>query len=167
MYPSSIPDVMSNRIKVDAELAAFFAGTQARTFRELSIGAGLSLYVRMVRPVDVILRRFGLFVNAGELRCEIYRGATPAGVWSENLPVFAVNEMSNRPAPLYVPQSHLEAGGTFSGGTLYDVIDVKTAGAGGSNLRSAIQATMFLGLRLERVGINSPIPGPAQRREFS
>lgn len=131
MYPSSIPDVLSNRARVDNELASFFAGTQARTFREISLAAGASLYVRMLRPVDIVIRRFGLFVNAGELRCDIYRGATPAGVWSESLPVLAANEMSVRPAPAYVPKSSIEAGGTFSGGTLYDVISVKTSGAGG------------------------------------
>ena len=134
MYPSSLPDAPSNRVKVDNDHASFFAGTQARTFREISLGAGASLYVRMVRPVDVLIRRFGLYVNAGELRCEIYRGATPGGVWAESLPVIPVNEMSIRPAPAYTPQSHLEAGGNFSGGTLYDVIDIKTAGAGGQQL---------------------------------
>lgn len=131
MYPSSQPDAAFARSKVDDQLASFFAGTQARSFRELSLGAGATLYIRMVRPVDVILRKFGLFVNAGEIRCEIYRGATPSGTWSESLPVIPKNETSSRPTPLYVPQSHLEAGGTFSGGTLYDVIDVKTAGANG------------------------------------
>lgn len=101
MYPASIYEAPFSRVKTDDQLASFFAGTQARSFRELSLVAGASLYVRMVRPVDVILRKFGLFVNAG------------------------------RPTPLYVPQSHLEAGGSFTGGTLYDVIHVKTAGGTG------------------------------------
>lgn len=134
MYPSSNPDAPFNRIKTDTELTSFFAGLQARTFREISLAAGATLYVKMVRPTDIIIRRFGLYVNAGELRCEIYRGATIAGVWAESLPVIPKNEISARPLPQYVPQSHLEAGGTFSGGTLYDVIDVKTAGAGGQQL---------------------------------
>lgn len=131
MYPSSLPDAPFNRTKTDDQLAAFFAGTQARSFRELSLTAGATLYVRMVRPIDVILRKFGLFVNAGEIRCEIYRGATPSGTWSESLPVIPKNETAGRPTPAYVPQSHLEAGGAFTGGTLYDVIHVKTAGATG------------------------------------
>ena len=131
MYPASNPDAAFSRVKTDEQLASFFAGVQGRSFRELSLSAGATLYVRMVRPIDVILRKFGLFVNGGEIRCEIYRGATAAGVWAESLPVIPKNEMSVRPTPLYVPQSHLEAGGTFSGGTLYDVIHVKTAGGTG------------------------------------
>lgn len=135
MYPSSIPDVLSNRARVDNESASFFAGTQARTFREISLAAGASLYVRMLRPVDIVIRRFNLQVNEGELRCDIYRGATPAGVWSESLTVFAANEMSARPEPAYVPKSSIEAGGTFSGGELYDIIYVKT---GTNNQRSTV-----------------------------
>lgn len=97
MYPASNPDAAFSRVKTDDQLASFFAGVQARSFRELSLAAG----------------------------------ATPGGTWAESLPVIPKNEMSVRPAPLYVPQSHLEAGGTFSGGTLYDVIHVKTAGGTG------------------------------------
>lgn len=126
MYPSSLPEAPFARTKTDDQLASFFAGVQARSFRELSLAAGASIYVRMVRPINVILRKFGLFVNAGEIRCEIYRDATPSGTWSESLPVIPKNEMSVRPAPAYVPQTHLEAGGT-----LYDVIHIKTAGGTG------------------------------------
>lgn len=129
-----MPDVPSDRAKVDPELASFHAGTQARAFREISLAAAGALYVRMVRPVDIVLRRFSLFVNSGELRCEIYRGATPAGVWSENILVIPKCETSMRPAPIYVPKSTLNAGGSFSGGTLYDVIHVKTAGGSGQQL---------------------------------
>lgn len=131
MYPASIYEAPFSRVKTDDQLASFFAGTQARSFRELNLAAGASLYVRMVRPVDVILRKLGLFVNAGEIRREIYRSATPAGVWAESLPVIAKNETTGRPTPLYIPQSHLEAGGSFTGGILYDVIHVKTAGGTG------------------------------------
>jgi len=132
VYPSSIPDNGFDRTKVDPELASFHAGTQARSFREISLAAGASLYVRMARPVDIIIRRFNLYVNAGEIRCEIYRGATAAGTWAETLPVFAKCETGMRPKPLYVPQSKLYAGGTFSGGTLYDLIHIKTSGGGGN-----------------------------------
>lgn len=132
MYPSSLPDEGFNRTKVDPELASFHAGTQARAFREISLAAGASLYVRMARPVDIIIRRFNLYVNSGEIRCEIYRGATAAGVWSESIPVIPKCETNERPLPHYVPQIKLTAGGTFSGGTLYDLIHVKTSGGGGN-----------------------------------
>jgi hypothetical protein len=131
MYPSPAPVNGFDRAKVDPELASFHAGTQARTFREVSLSAGASLYVRMDRPVDIVIRSFSLYVNAGELRVDIYRGATPAGTWAESVAVIPKCETNDRPLPLYVPKSSIYAGGSFSGGMLYDIIHVKTSGAGG------------------------------------
>lgn len=134
MWPSLIPFENLSRAPVDSDLASFYVGTQARAFREVSLAAGVVLYMRMIRQTNIAIRRFSLYVNAGELRCEIYRGATPDGVWSENIPVILKCETSLRPLPLYASKSRLEAGGTFSGGTIYDVIHVKTSGAGGQQL---------------------------------
>jgi len=128
MYPSSLPDHGNDRAKVDPELASFHAGTQARSFRELSLAAGASLYLRMDRPVDIVIRRFSLTVQANRIRCEIYRGATIGGTWAEVVPVFPKCETNERPLPLYVPQSKIYAGGSFTGGTLYDIIDITSAG---------------------------------------
>lgn len=136
MYPAASSDGRNDRVDVDSQLASFYAGTQARTFYELSIGAGASVYVRMQRPVDIIIKGFRLSVNSGEIRCEIYRNAAAAGTWNTELPVLSKNETSLRPPPLYVPKVSLQTGGTFSGGTLYDVIDITTANA------SAQQATV-------------------------
>lgn len=152
MYPSSIHENRADRTNVDSELASFFAGTQARTFYELSIGAGLSIYVRMQRPVDVIIRSFKLSVNAGEIRCEIYRGATPAGVWTTELPVISKNETDSRPLPLYVPKVSLQTGGTFTGGTLYDVLDILTAGATAQQLTVGGEGQSDLGAPANSVG---------------
>ena len=131
MYPSLTPVNGFDRAKVDQELASFYAGTQARTFREISLAAGASLCVRMDRPVGIIIRSFSLYVNAGELRVDIYRGATPSGTWAESIGVISKCETNKRPLPLYVPKSAIYAGGSFSGGMLYDIIHVKTSGAGG------------------------------------
>lgn len=152
MYPQSIHIARSNRIQTDSDPAEFWAGTQARTFYELSIGAGASVYVRMQRPVDIVIRSFKLSVNAGEIRLEIYRGATAAGVWSTNLPVLPKNETAFRPSPLYVPKVTLQAGGTFTGGTLYDVLDILTAGATAQQSTVADEGQSDLGAPKDSVG---------------
>jgi hypothetical protein len=139
MYPLLESDESFRRVKVDSDLTSFHAGTQARAFRELALGAGAVLHIMMIRPVDIIIRRFSLYVNAGEIRCDIYRGATSSGSWSEAIPVIPKNEIATRPTPFYVPKSQILVGGTFTGGTIYDIIDVKTAGAGG--LQSSIGNT--------------------------
>jgi len=152
MYPSNIPSALNDRTKVDSELASFYAGTQARTFFALSIGAGLSVYVRMYRPVYIILRNFKLVVNALQIRCEIYRGATPAGVWDTELPIISKNESSVRPLPLYVPKVTLQTGGTFTGGTLYDLLDIKTSGATAQQLTVGGESQSDLGVAKDSVG---------------
>lgn len=152
MYPSSLPEARNSRVNIDSQLASFYAGTLARTFYELSIGAGLSVYIRMQRPVDIILKSFKLAVNAGEIRLEIYRGATPAGVWSTELPILPKNETALRPLPLYVPKSSLQTGGTFSGGTLYDVLDILTANATAQQSTVGGEAQSDLGAPKDSVG---------------
>lgn len=127
MYPSGYPDRRQDRSKTDSELASFFAGTQARSFSELNLSAAQTLYVKFMRPVDIIIRRFSLFVNTGHIRCEIYRGSTESGTWTPGWSVFPRNETASRPPPAYVPQSQILTGGSFTGGTLYDLIDIQTS----------------------------------------
>lgn len=131
MYPSSLPGNRNARTKVDNELGSFYSGTQFRTFKEITLAASATLNVKMERPVDIIIRGFQMSVNTGEMRCEIYRGATLGGTWSSALPIIGKCEFSDNPLPLYVPQCTLLSGGSFTGGTLYDLMHVKTAGATG------------------------------------
>jgi len=127
-YPVSSWPQRHSRTNVDNESAAFYAGTQFRSFLELSIAAAGVFTVRMLRPIDIIIRRFSLEVSLGEIRCEIYRAATPAGTWGSALPVIGKCEFADRPIP-YAPQCTLASGGTITGGTLYDLLHVKTSGA--------------------------------------
>lgn len=131
MYPSSLPGNRNNRVKVDSELGSFYAGTQFRTFKEITLGVGASVNIKMVRPIDIIIRGFTMHVNSGNLRCEIYRNATLGGVWNSPLPVIGKCEFSDNPLPIYTPQCALTSGGSFTGGILYDLMDVKTANATG------------------------------------
>lgn len=132
MYPSSIPGQRFLRTKVDNEPASFYAGTQFRTFKEITLAPAATYIVKMTRPVDIVIRQFALHVNTGEMRCEIYRNGTPSGSgWVNSLPVIAKCEFTDNPPPAYVAQATLTQGGTFTGGTLYDLMHVKTAGATG------------------------------------
>lgn len=131
MYPSSLPGNRNNRAKVDSELGSFYAGTQFRTFKEITLAAGASINIKMVRPIDIVIRGFSMHVNAGDLRCEVYRNATPSGVWNTALPIIGKCEFADNPLPIYLPQCSLTSGGSFTGGTLYDLMHVKTANATG------------------------------------
>jgi hypothetical protein len=128
MYPTSPTIPRHNRVQVDSDSAAFYAGTRFRSFLEVSLASSATLTVRMVRPVDIIVKAFTLSVYSGELRCEVYRGGTPSGSFSSALPVLGMCEFTDRPTP-YAAQCSLASGGSISGGTLYDIIHVKTSGA--------------------------------------
>ena len=128
-HPSSIQSIGNNRIPVEEFSSGFFAGTQFRTFKEITLAAGASIVVRMTRTVNMRIDEFSLSVNDGIIRCEVYRGATPSGSWSTALPVIPKNEMSLRPLPLYTSGVTIDSGGSITGGTLYDLIIAKTSGA--------------------------------------
>lgn len=128
MWPSSIPSEKYSRIKTDSDQAAFWIGTQFRAFKEITLASGASLYLKMERPCNIVIRGFSMSVNAGEMRCEIYRNASLSGTWNSSLLVIPKRELSGSELPSYSAQCSISSGGAFSGGTLYDLMHVKTSG---------------------------------------
>ena len=115
------------RLRVDVGQTGFFAGREFRTFRRLSIGAGSTLVVRAVVPVNVILFGLRIEVVDGWVDLETRIGGTAGGTWSETLPIFRRNNMST--APVVASQVVLTAGGTHTGGTVLDVLAARASGA--------------------------------------
>jgi len=153
MYPSSLPGNRNNRVKVDSELGSFYAGTQFRTFKEFTLAAKATLNIKMVRPVDIVIRGFGMHVNGGDVRCEVYRNATPSGSWNDALPIIGKCEFSDNPLPIYIPQCTLTSGGTFTGGTLYDLMYVKAVSATGQSATIGDEMESQLGAPSGSTGI--------------
>ena len=120
-------DGTNPRIRVDVGEPSFFDGRQFRTFKELNIGLGATYVVKAVVPLDIILYGLDLTLISGEMKLETVVGGTEGGAFSETLPIFPRNTMSERPTPLYTPQTVLTAGGTHTGGTVLDLLWTKTA----------------------------------------
>lgn len=124
-------DVQPNqvsRLRVDPAQIGFWAGREFRTFKELNI-AGSALYViKAVVPINIILFSLDVEIEAGQLRLGTYLAGTEGGSFSETLPRFVTNNMTEKPLPPYAPQVLLTAGGTHTGGTELDVIRIKAAG---------------------------------------
>lgn len=118
------------RLRVDVGQTGFFAGREFRTFRELNITTGTTLVIKAVVPVNVILFGLTLDIISGSVRQETVAGGTEGGSFSETLPIFGRNNMSERPTPFYTPQVVLTAGGTHTGGTTLDVIRLQTSNIG-------------------------------------
>lgn len=117
------------RIRVEQGDHAFFEGRQFRTFREFSIPAGTTLVLKIVVPINAILIQQGYELDSGSLRVTNASGGTEGGVFAETLPIINKNNMSDRPTPLYVPQIVFTAGGTHTGGTIFDIHRIVAATA--------------------------------------
>lgn len=127
----------NRRLRVDVGQTSFFAGREFRTFKEFystdgtQIAAGATYVVRAVVPINIILAGLELNFDNGVIRCRTVVGGTPGGTFSEVLPIFARNTMTERPAPFYTPQVALTAGGTHTGGTVLDTLRLKVENATG------------------------------------
>ena len=119
----------SQRLRVDAAQTSFFAGREFRTFYDLSLATGTSVVIRAIVPVNIILNKLDISINTEEILLETVVGGTPGGTFSTTLPVFAANTMTEVPTPVYTPLTTIAAGGTHTGGTVLDIIRLRTSGA--------------------------------------
>lgn len=101
----------------------FRNGRTFRSFKELNIAASGSYVVKIVLPVPVYFTGFDINIESGQLKVETVSAGTPGGTFAETLPVIK----TNLTAPTdYVVQTALTAGGTHTGGTVIDVVRLKT-----------------------------------------
>jgi hypothetical protein len=129
-------DGESRRYRVEDGQTSFFDGRMFRSFLELNIPvAGPPLVMRVTSPKDFILFAQSLSLTQGALRVEAFNGASASGTWTA-LPVIGVNRMAERPSPSYVPAVAVSVGGGFSGGTVSDLVLVRTSAqnAGAQNV---------------------------------
>lgn len=117
----------SRRLRVDNGQTGFFAGKFFRSFIEgLIPTAGPSFQFRFTSPIDFILWSQVLTLTQGALELRVYTGATGSGTWTP-VPVIGVNRMNARPQPYYSSQITVDTGGNFTGGTLVDVVKIRTS----------------------------------------
>ncbi len=116
------------RLRVDVGQTSFFEGREFRSFKEWAAATTATYVIRATVPVNTILFELGIEIEEGAARIETVVGGTPGGSFSEVLPIFGANNMSDRPTPFYVAQNVIEAGGTHTGGTVLDVLRAKTSG---------------------------------------
>ena len=130
-------DPTRRRFRVDVAQTGFFEGREFRTFKELNIAAGATLVMRVTVPVNTILQNVSMTLDAGSVKLRTVSGGTPAGTFSESLPIIPKNTMTGGkfPAPtlpLYAAQNSVASGGTsITGGVDIDVIRIVVANASG------------------------------------
>lgn len=115
------------RLSVDQGNTGFFEGLEFRTFKEWQNPISGIYVMKVVTTIDVILWELSASVDEGHLRVETLVGGTEGGTFSETLPKFPANAMSDRAPDLNLNSIvTITAGGTLTGGTLIDVFHVKT-----------------------------------------
>lgn len=115
------------RLRVDVAQTGFFAGREARSFHEFTLGNNASMIIKVVAPLDVILFEVGATITAGELQITTkLADGTEGGAFDTSLPVIPTNTMSSVPTPVYSHVVTITTGGTYSGGTVIDMLHLKT-----------------------------------------
>lgn len=120
------------RIRVDSGQTGFYEGREFRTFKEYTIPALQTIWIKAVVPINVILQALGMQVDEGHVHLNAYALATETTPFTVNLPVRPANSMSatERPFPFYTPQVTFLDGGVCTTGSavLLDVLSIKTSG---------------------------------------
>lgn len=112
------------------ELGSGFArGAQFRFFKRLSLAAGASWTFKMVRTRDIIVNLLQVDTSDGWIQMDVYRDAVEGGTWSEIVPLYPRNDMTEVPQPAQVVTTQVLAGGTITGGVQRDTLTVKTSSA--------------------------------------
>lgn len=117
------------RVRVDVAQTGFFEGREFRSFYEFNIPQGQTVTLRFSSPVDFILFRQSLSVDAGGIRLVAYANATAGGVFSIALPIIGKNRMASRATPYYTVQATIRTGGFTVGGNIVEVVRVVSANA--------------------------------------
>lgn len=125
-------DGPSARLRVDNGSTGFFAGREFRTFLAFNLAAGASIYIKATLPIDIILDGLGIDVDDGYVKLEAFVLPSSQSGFVTPLPVIGANRMLSRPLPYYNAQVTFLSGGTFAGGTMLDVLTVKTANSSAS-----------------------------------
>jgi hypothetical protein len=110
------------RLRVDVGQTGFFAGREGFTFYEFSIASGATQVIKVVAPTDTIVQTFGASLNIAELRIELIVGGTEGGTFNAPLPILKTNNMST--ASDYALQVTMTRGGTHTGGTVVDLLQL-------------------------------------------
>lgn len=100
------------RLKVDVAQTGFFEGREFRTFVELNIPSGQSVWLRFTAPLNFILFEQALTIDSGAVRFTAIVGGAENSPFTAQLPVIGKNRMSTRRQPFYVPQCTIDSGGS-------------------------------------------------------
>ena len=114
------------RIPVDSGQTGFFERREFRISQELSIPTATPLVIKFSSPVNFILWEQVVVCDANTLKFEAVVGGTPGGTFTP-IPIWGKNRMTEQPE--YAGQITVSSGGTVTGGSVAEVLRIKSANA--------------------------------------
>ncbi len=135
-----------SRLKVTVGRSCFFAGRQRLTFYQYSIPTGETRVIKVVTAVNTLLQSFGATLNVAALRIDLVSGGTEGGTFGTELPVLPTNLMTTVGA--YTSQVTLSTGGTHTGGTVLDILELKAGVPARQAIATSATETEPLGFAL-------------------
>lgn len=118
----------------------YYEGKEFRTFFDIA-GATASIKVlKFVSPINFSLHLQQFVLNLGELTFEAAVGGTEGGSFNTALPLIGTNRTNERPDTTYTPQVTITTGGTHTGGTVVELVKVKSGG--NANLVSSVGGSL-------------------------
>jgi hypothetical protein len=140
------PDLMTDggygdyrRLRVDVGQTGFFAGREFRTLHEIAIATGATEVIKVVSSVNTIIQMFSAEIISAKLRVELRTGGTEGGTFGTALPIFKTNTMTT--ASSYTSNVTMAVGGTHTGGTLVDLLLLKS-GDGTSQSKDIVSSAL-------------------------
>lgn len=122
------------RLHVEDADTGFYEGREFRAFKELNIPGSGSLVLKVIVPINLILKVVRPDIDSGHLRLATVVGGTEGGTFTALPSIFGKNNMSpgvdhrnDFAGGIYVRQVTISEGGTHTGGTELDIVRVKTA----------------------------------------
>lgn len=117
----------------EGKRAGFEEGRMFRAFYEINLAGSATHTFQIVVPVNTVLFGLELSIDIGYLKLETIAGGTPSGTFDQALTAIPQNNMPSRPSPFYVAQNTVVGGGSVTGGTLIDVIRIKSESNSGKS----------------------------------
>ena len=109
-----------SRLQVDVGQTGFFKGREFRTLYQFDIPSATTVIIKVVASVDTIVQQFLVDLWTADLRVELLTGGTEGGTFSTALPILRCNGMATD----YTSQVVMNAGGTHTGGTIQDAMQL-------------------------------------------
>lgn len=116
----------TGRLRVDTGQTGFFERREFRISQELSIETATPLVIKFSSPINFILWEQVVSCDAHMIKFEAVVGGAEGGTFTP-IPIWGKNRMTEQPE--YAGQITVSSGGTVTGGSVAEVLRIKSANA--------------------------------------